>query len=113
MEEWFVWLARLMFVGIFALGIGMLYRAWSIGVRRDLRYVADWRGRPVQNAARWAQVVMAINSVGGVGLLAVGLAVVALGLQFALWTGLAAFIIWSYYFALRVVVHQAGVDATA
>ena len=58
MDEWFVWLARLMFVGIFALGIGMLYRAWSIGVRRDLRYVADWRGRPVQNGARWAQVVL-------------------------------------------------------
>ena len=111
MEVGFVWLARLMFVGIFFLGIGMLYRAWSIGVRRDLRSVADWRGRPVQNGARWAGVVMAINSAGGIGLLAVGLAVVALGLQFALWTGLTAFIIWTYYFALRVVVHRARVDA--
>ncbi|AAZ96039.1 hypothetical protein Tbd_0086 [Thiobacillus denitrificans ATCC 25259] len=111
MEVGFVWLARLMFVGIFFLGIGMLYRAWSIGVRRDLRYVADWRGRPVRDGARWAGVVMAINSAGGIGLLAVGVAVVTLGLQFALWTGLTAFIIWTYYFALRVVVHRAHVDA--
>ena len=26
MDEWFVWLARLMFIGIFPLGIGMLFR---------------------------------------------------------------------------------------
>lgn len=113
MDEWFVWLARLMFVGIFPLGIGMLYRAWSIGARRDLRYVADWRGRPIQNGARWAGVVMGINGVGGVGLLTVGLLVLALGLRFALWTGLTAFLIWSYYFALRVVVHRARGDGAA
>lgn len=107
MEEWFVWLARLMFVGIFAMGLGMLYRAWSVGVRKDLRYVADWRGRPMQDGARWAGAVTGINGTGGAGLLAVGLLVLALGLPFALWTGLAAFIIWSYYFALRVVAHRA------
>lgn len=108
MEEWFVWLARLMFAGIFALGIGMLYRVWSIGVRKDLRYVADWRGRSMPDGARWAKAVMGINGAGGAGLLAVGLLVLALGLPFALWTGLAAFIIWSYYFALQLVVHRAG-----
>jgi hypothetical protein len=107
MDEWFVWLARLMFVGIFPLGIGMLYRAWSIGVRRDYRYVADWRGRTIEDGARWAASVMGINGVGGAGLLTVGALVLLVGLPFALWTGATAFIIWSYYFALQVVVHRA------
>jgi len=112
MDEWFVWLARLMFVGIFPLGIGMLYRAWSIGVRRDYRYVADWRGRTIPDGARWAASVMGINGAGGAGLLAVGVLVLLIGLPFALWTGATALIIWSYYFALQVVVHRAKPSRT-
>ena len=107
MEEWFVWLARLMFIGIFPLGIGMLYRAWGIGVRKDYRFVADWRGRSIQNGKRWAAPVLGINSVGGVGLLTVGMLVLLVGLPFAMWTGATALIIWSYFFALQVVVQRA------
>jgi hypothetical protein len=107
MDDWFVWLARLMFVGIFPLGIGMLFRAWAIAVRRDYRYVADWRGRSIQDGARWAYPVMGINGVGGLGLLVVGALVLLLGLPFATWSGATALIIWSYYFALQVVVNRA------
>ena len=85
MDEWFVWLVRLMFVGIFPLGIGMLFRAWRIGVRKDYRYVADWRGRAIQDGKRWAHLVLGINGVGGVGLLAVGALVLLVGLPFAIW----------------------------
>ncbi len=108
MEVWFVWLARLMFLGIFFLGLGMLFRAWAIAVRRDFRYVADWRGRSIRNGERWARAVMGINGAGGIGLLAVGVLVLLLGLPFTVWTGAAALIIWSYYFALRMVVQWAG-----
>ncbi len=108
MDEWLVWLARLMFVGIFPLGIGMLFRAWSIAVRRDYRYVADWRGRSIQDGERWARLVTGINGVGGAGLLLDGVLVVLMGLPFAVWTGAAAFVIWSYYFALQIVVQRAG-----
>ncbi len=104
MDDWFVWLARLMFVGIFLLGIGMLFRAWMIAVRRDYRYVADWRGRSIRDGKRWATVVMSVNGLGGVALLAVGILVLLIGLPFAIWSGLTAFIIWSYYFALQLVV---------
>lgn len=107
MDDWFVWFARLMFVGIFPLGIGMLFRAWSIAVRRDYRYVADWRGRSIQEGKRGASVVLGINGLCGVGLLVVGLLVLLIGLPFAIWSGLTAFIIWSYYFALQVVVQRA------
>ena len=107
MDEGVVWLARLMFIGIFPLGIGMLYRAWSIGVRKDYRHVADWRGRRIDDSKRWAQPVMGINSVSGAGLLLVGALVVAVGLPFAIWTGATALIIWSYFFALQLVVHRA------
>lgn len=104
MDDWFVWLARLMFVGIFLLGIGMLFRAWAIAVRRDHRYVADWRGRAIRDGKRWATVVTGINGLGGAALLAVGILVLLIGLPFAIWSGLTAFIVWSYYFALRLVV---------
>ena len=107
MDEWFVWLARLMFLGIFALGIGMLFRAWAIGVRKDYRYVADWRGRSIQDGERWAYSVMGINVAGGVGLLVLGVLVLLIGLPFGMWTGVAALIIWSYYFALQIVVQRA------
>lgn len=107
MEDWFVWLVRLMFVGIFPLGIGMLFRAWAIGVRQDYRHVADWRGRGIEDGARWARPVMGINVAGGVGLLLVGALVLLIGLPFAMWTGLTALIIWNYFFALQVVVRRA------
>jgi hypothetical protein len=110
MDDWFIWLVRLMFVGIFPLGIGMLFRAWSIAVRRDYRYVADWRGRSIQNGKRWANAVMSINGLGGLGLLAVGVLVLLIGVPFAIWSGLTAFIIWSYYFALQIVVQRARSD---
>lgn len=114
MEDWFVWLARLMFVGIFPLGVGMLYRAWTIAVRKDYRYVSDWRGRTIEDGKRWADLVTGINAVGGAGLLLVGVLVVLIGLPFAIWSGATAFIIWSYYFALQIVVQRArGVRAIA
>ncbi|MGE5319496.1 MAG: hypothetical protein ACM3KD_04895 [Hyphomicrobiaceae bacterium] len=114
MDHWFVWLARLMFIGIFPLGIGMLFRAWVIAVRRDMRYVADWRGRAIQDGERWANAVVGINSVGGLGLLGVGLLVLLIGLPFAIWSGLTALIVWSYYFALQIVVQRAkGSPASA
>jgi hypothetical protein len=107
MDDWFVWLARLMFAAIFPLGIGMLFRAWGIGMRKDYRYVADWRGRSIQDGARWANSVMAINGVGGMGLLLVGILVLWVGLPFAMWSGATALILWSYYFALQIVVQRA------
>ena len=108
MDDWFVWLARLMFIGIFALGVGMCFRAWRIGFSKDYRYVADWRGRSIQNADRWAYAVMGVNGAGGLGLLLLGVLVLPLGLGFAVWTGLGALILWSYYFALRVIVQRSG-----
>jgi len=107
MDDWFVWLARLMFVGIFPLGIGMLFRAWKIAARKDYRYVADWRGRLIEDGKRWANPVMGINGAGGAGLLLVGILVLLVGLPFATWSGATALIIWSYYFALQLVVQRA------
>jgi hypothetical protein len=42
-----IWLARLLYLGIFLIAAGMLHRAWRIAARRDTRYVADWRGRAI------------------------------------------------------------------
>jgi hypothetical protein len=107
MDDWFVWLARLMFIGIFPLGIGMLYRAWAIVVRKDYRYVADWRGRTIEDGKRWANLVTGINGAGGMGLLLVGMLIILIGLPFVIWSGATAFILWSYYFGLQIVVQRA------
>ena len=108
MDDWFVWLARLLFIGIFPLGIGMLFRAWKIGIRRDYRYVADWRGRSIRDGERWARIVTGINGAGGTGLLTVGVLVVLIGLPFVTWSGATALIIWSYFFTLQVIAQRAG-----
>jgi hypothetical protein len=105
MDDWFVWLARVMFIGIFPLGIGMLFRAWRIAMRKDYRYVVDWRGRSIQDGARWSSPVMAINGAGGLGLL--------MGVPLAIWSGATALIIWSYFFALKVVAQRARQSRTS
>lgn len=107
MEIWFVWLARLMYLGVYLLAAGMAFRAWKIAVAKDLRYVADWRGRAIVNPSRWAAAVLSVNLAGAICLLAIGISVLVVGLPFNLWTGLAALVVWTYYFGLRVVVGRA------
>lgn len=107
MEIWFVWLARLMFLGVFLLAGGMLYRAWKIAIKRDMRFVADWRGLALPNPLRWAMTVFSINLVSGLVLLAIGLSVLLFGVEFVMWTGGAGLLLWTYYFALRLVVNRA------
>jgi hypothetical protein len=108
MEILILWLARLMFLGIFLMAGGMCFRAWKIAARRDMRYVADWRGRAIVGGERWAASVLSINLLGAGSLIAIGLAVVVVGLEFTVWTGLTGLVLWSYYFLLRVVVARAG-----
>lgn len=107
METWFVWLARLMYLGIILIAGGMGYRAWRIAARNDLRHVADWRGTTLVSPARWAKPVAAVNiTVGGL-LLAIASSVLLIGLPFHVWTGVAALVLWSYYFLLRLIVNAA------
>ncbi|MDO9227590.1 MAG: hypothetical protein Q8M09_03340 [Pseudomonadota bacterium] len=113
MEIWIVWLARLMFLGIFLMAGGMFYRAWHIAARKDMRYVADWRGRAIIGGERWAPWVLSINLLGAGCLLTIGLSVVLAGLDFTVWTGLSGLVLWTYYFLLRVVVARAGRAAKA
>ena len=107
MDNWLIWLARVMYVAIFPLGIGMLFRAWKIGVRKDYHYVADWRARLIDDGVHWACSVTAINGVSGSGLLVIGVLVLLIGLPFVVWSGATALIIWTYYFALRIVAQRA------
>ena len=107
MEYWFVWLARLMFLGLFLMAGGMFYRAWKIAVRKDMRYVADWRGHGIVGGERWAAWVLSINMISAGVLLAIGVSVLVVGLSFVVWTGLTGIVLWSYYFLLRVVVARA------
>lgn len=102
-----MWLARLMFLGIFLMAGGMLFRAWAIAVRKNDRYVADWRGRKIGAGMKWAGTVLMVNVFCGAGLLAVGISVLLLGLELTTWTGLAAFVLWTYYFVLQVASQRA------
>ena len=96
MELLFVWLARLLFLGIFLIAGGMFYRVWRIAVRRDMRHVADWRGRLVPNGEQWAAPVWSVNLIAAGCLLAIGVSVQVTGLEFVMWTGLAGLVLWSY-----------------
>lgn len=107
MEIWFVWLARLLFLGLFLMAGGMFYRAWKIAVRKDMRFVADWRGRSLPGGERWAAWVLSVNLISAGILLSVGISVLVVGLSFVIWTGLTGIVLWSYYFLLRVLVARA------
>lgn len=107
MEVWFMWLARLMFLGIFLMAGGMFFRVWGIAIRRDDRYVADWRGRKIGIGKTWATFVLAVNTICGSSLMAVGFSVLLLGLELTTWMGLAAFVLWTYYFMLQLASQRA------
>jgi hypothetical protein len=102
-----MWLVRLMFLGIFLMAGGMLFRAWAIAVRKDDRYVADWRGRKIGEGRSWARTVLIVNILCGASLLGVGVSVLPLGLDLVTWMGLAAFVLWSYYFTLQLASQRA------
>ena len=108
MELVYVWLLRLMYLGIFLLAGGMFYRAWKIAVKKDMRHVVDWRGNAIPQGEAWAPWVLSINFVGAGLLLAIGIATPLLGLPFTVWTGAGGLVLWSYYFFLRLVVTRAG-----
>lgn len=107
MEVVFMWLARLMFLGIFLMAGGMFFRAWAIAVRKDDRYIADWRGRKIGDGKAWETTVLAVNILCGIGLLGVGISVLLLGLELTLWMGWAAFLLWTYYFVLQLAAQRA------
>lgn len=107
MEILFLWLVRLMFLGLFLMAGGMLYRAWAIVIRKDDRYVADWRGRRIGNGMTWAATVMTVNLLCGAGLLGVGASVLLLGLELTVWMSFAAFVLWTYYFLLQLASQRA------
>ncbi|TCV85180.1 hypothetical protein [Sulfurirhabdus autotrophica] len=107
MEVWFVWLVRLMFLGLFLMAGGMLFRAWAIAIRKDARYVADWRGRKIGEGNTWATIVLLVNAFCGLGLLGVGISVLLLGLELTTWMSLAAFVLWTYYFVLQLAFQRA------
>ena len=107
MELAFVWLARLMYLGIFLLAGGMFFRVWKIAVGKDMRYVADWRGKIIADGERWAPWVLSVNFIGAGLLLGIGASVLLVGLPFTVWTGAAGLVLWTYYFFLRVVVSRA------
>ena len=108
METAFVWLARLMFLGIFLMAAGMLHRAGRIAIGRDMRFVVDWRGRALAEPERWAHWVLAINLIGGAVLLGIGVSVLVVGLAFSVWTGSAGLVLWSYFFLLKVIAGRAA-----
>lgn len=113
METLFVWLARLMYLGLFLMAGGMFYRAGKIALARDMRYVADWRGRTLADPERWAHLVLAVNLLGAAVLLSIGVAVLLVGLPFTVWTGGAGLVLWSYYFFLKVIDSRAERKSSA
>ena len=70
---------------------------------------AQTPGRPVSHGpfSRYWRNRESGSGSGGAGLLLVGVLVLLIGLPFAFWSGAAALILWSYYFALQLVVQRA------
>ncbi|HRH82329.1 MAG TPA: hypothetical protein PLW81_14910 [Thiobacillaceae bacterium] len=108
MDHAFVWMARLLYLGLFLFASGMYYRAWKIALGKDMRHVADWRGKRIPDAARWAPWIVAINVVAASMLVTVGLSVLIWGTAFVVWSGAAALVLWTYYFLLRVITQRAN-----
>lgn len=105
--DWMVWIARLMFLGIFPIAWLLLRRAWRVGVRSELRYVVDWHGVALPDPARWARPWVLIHLGAGVCLLAVAAGVLVLGVSFEAWASLVALAIWTYYLLQHLLARRA------
>lgn len=105
--DWMVWIARLMFLGIFPIAGLLLRRAWRVGVRGELRGVVDWHGAALPDPVRWARPWVLIHLGTGGFLLAVAVGVLALGISFEVWASLVALAVWTYYLAQNLLARRA------
>jgi len=102
-----VWIARLMFIGIFPIAGLLLRRAWRVGVRRDLRFVTDWHGATLPDPGRWARASLLIHLGTGAFLLAVAAGVLVVGLSFEAWASMVALAVWTYYLLQHLLARRA------
>jgi len=105
--DWMVWIARLMFIGIFPIAGLMLRRAWRVGVRGDLRFVTDWHGATLPDPGRWARASLLIHLGTGAFLLAVAAGVLVVGLSFEAWASMVALAVWTYYLLQHLLARRA------
>ncbi len=105
--DWMVWIARLMFIGIFPIAGLLLRRAWRVGVRGDLRFVTDWHGATLPDPGRWARASVLIHLGTGAFLLAVGAGVLVVGLSFEAWASMVALAVWTYYLLQHLLARRA------
>ncbi len=102
-----VWIARLMFIGIFPIAGLLLRRAWRVGVRGDLRFVTDWHGATLPDPGRWARASVLIHLGTGAFLLAVAAGVLVVGLSFEAWASMVALAVWTYYLLQHLLARRA------
>lgn len=100
-------IAWLMFLALIPLAIGMFYRAWKIGVRREFRFVAPWQGSTLPHPERWANWFVGINTIGGITLAGVVMAIVFRGVPFGTWAGAVGLTLWIYYALTQLVARKA------
>lgn len=104
-EVAFAWL---LFISMPLVAAGMFYRARKHLAMREEMESAHGANRSQNEAARLQLYSAVTNLACGIALCAVVASIVLFGLSFAIWSGIAALIVWTYFFAsMRLDRHRA------
>lgn len=98
-----------MFIGLLPISFFWLRKAWKVGIKNDMSYVALKRGEPPKNPKKYAKFTVAINFIAGLILAGVFVFILITGLYryYSTWTAIVGTTIWMKIIAGFIVSRQA------
>ncbi|HPE70067.1 MAG TPA: hypothetical protein P5560_12180 [Thermotogota bacterium] len=102
----------ILFIGLIPLSVYWIRRGWKIWRKKEYSLVALWKGRPPENAKKFAPYAILSNLGAGIIFLVVFLLVLLVGLHYDTWTGIVGITFWMKIltdFNVSMYAHKIGV----
>ncbi len=90
----YVILNWMLLIGLLPLSFFWLRKAWKIGIKNDMSYVALKSGVSPDNPEKYAKYTIAINLICGLVLVVIFLLVFIIALPYEIWTATVGPTIW-------------------
>lgn len=109
MSRFIIVINYVMFFGLLPLSFFWLRKAYKVGIKKDMSYVALKRGEPPENPEKYAKFTVAINLIAGLVLAGLFVFILITGLYsyYSTWTAIVGSTIWMKIIAEFILSRQA------
>lgn len=109
MDTFLVIVNYLMFLGLLPISILWLRKAWKVGIKKDMSYVALKRAESPKHPEKYAVATIILNLLAGFGLLVLFVFVLLTGMEsyYSTWTAIAGSTIWMKFIVEFIISRQA------